>query len=356
MATENEKSNTEFFAQFPSELKDGKIRLIGIPSFGLIIPHLTGLFGALPWSHTAHWWGYIYFILISFLIWHGNRYFLLQQRRYYDWFNHPVRKLILLLFANVFYTAPLTVGMLLGWYALSGLAVQWNVIELVTLMCVICVIFITHVYETVYLIQQRESDRVTFEKLQRAKAEAELEALKTQIDPHFMFNSLNTLSYLIEHEPKKALLFNESLADVYRYILLNKDKEMVFLRDELEFLNHYYAMMKIRFGESIRIHLPDAASPDDLLIPPISLQILLENAVKHNELSERRPLNVDFELTGDTMIVRNPVQERLNKKPSSRIGLKLLSERFELIMNRKIEILNEHQFFTVKLPLLRTSA
>ena len=356
MATENGKSSAEFFAQVPTDLKDGTIRLIGIPAFGLGIPHLTGLFGNLSWSHPLHWLGYVYFTLISFMIWHGNRYFLLQQRRYYDWFNHPVRKIILLLFANVFYTAPLTVGMLFGWYAWSGLNMQWDVIELATLMCVICVIFITHVYETVYLIQQRETDRVTFEKMQRAKAEAELEALKSQIDPHFMFNSLNTLSFLITHEPHKALLFNESLADVYRYILFNKDKEMVFLKDELEFLNHYYGMMKIRFGDGIVIHVPGGSLSDDLLIPPISLQILLENAVKHNELSDRRPLNVDFELASDTMIVRNPIHERMNKKPSSRIGLKLLSERFELIMNRKVEVINEAHQFTVKLPLLRTSA
>ncbi|MCB0834119.1 MAG: sensor histidine kinase, partial [Bacteroidetes bacterium] len=253
-----------------------------IPLFGIGIPNVTGLFGMLDYHSGVYWLGYALFILLSFLIWHGNRFFLLRQRQYLDWFNHPVRKIMVLVFANVFFTAPLTVFVLMVWDRLAGFGtIRWDVIEIVTLMNVIAVAFITHVYETVYLIRQRENDLLSFEKLERAKAQAELEALKGQIDPHFMFNSLNTLSYLIEEDPKKAHQFNDSLADVYRYILQNRNRELVYLKEEIDFVNSYVTLLQLRFGNTVRWSPLDEQDHLTWLIPPISLQILVENAVKH---------------------------------------------------------------------------
>ena len=144
-------------------MNDLGIRLMLIPAFGIGIPHLTGLLTPFGPETRTHWLSYPWFILISFLIWHGNRFFLIQQRKHLDWFSHPFRKVSLLLFANIFYTAPLTVSMLLFWYYTVGLKTDWAVIRTATLACIVCVVFITHVYETVYLIQQRESDLLTFE-------------------------------------------------------------------------------------------------------------------------------------------------------------------------------------------------
>ena len=338
-------------------INDTKIRLILIPGFGIVIPNLTGLFGNLSFSSPYYWIGYLYFILVAFLIWHGNRYFFFKQSEYYDWFKKPARKLVVLIFANVFYTAPVTFIMIYFWYNFAAFVQpDWNAIKLVLLMNVIAVIFITHVYETVFLIKQREHDLVSFEKLQRAKAESELEALKNQIDPHFMFNSLNTLSYLIETDKIKALEFNESLSDVYRYILMNKNKELVQLGEELTFLNNYYSLLKLRFGNSINFQNEIQNDAERFLIPPISLQILLENAVKHNKFDEKEPLNINMMITETSLIFINEIRKKILGRESSKIGLKNLHERYKLITNKDIEIIKDEFNFTVKLPLLKIAS
>ena len=194
------------------------------------------------------------------------------------------------------------------------------------------------------------------EKLERAKAETELEALKNQIDPHFMFNSLNTLSFLIETDKIKALEFNDSLSDVYRYILMNKNKELVQLGEELTFLNNYYALLKLRFGNSINFISAIENDADNFLIPPISLQILLENAVKHNKFDEKEPLEINMTIKETSLIFVNEIRRKINKRESSKIGLKNLNERYKLITSKDIEITNDEINFTVKLPLLKTAA
>ncbi len=122
-----------------------------------------------------------------------------------------------------------------------------------TLTNVICVLFVTHVYETVFLIKEWQSDQLTFKQLQRAKAQAELQALKTQIDPHFMFNSLNILSHLIESDAEQALRFNDKLANVYRYILSNKDRTLIPLAEEIDFLNNYFTLLELRFDSGLEL-------------------------------------------------------------------------------------------------------
>lgn len=339
------------------ELRDKGIRLALIPFFGIVIPNLTGVFGTLQPQSLMYWAGYPYFILLSFLVWQGNRFFLVKQREHFDWFNHPVRKIIVLLLVSALYTAPLAVLMHLGWYSMAGFpGPDWNAIRLSTLTIVICVVFITHIYEMVYLIQLRESDLLHFERLERAKIEAELTALKNQIDPHFMINALNALSFLIEHDREKALQFNSALADAYRYILRNKSQELVLLKDEIEFLGHYCSLLKLRFSEGIQISLP--ADKDLLkayLIPPISLQVLLENAVKHNHFSAEQPLEVHLTIQRDTISVCNEVRRKSSSNAPSNIGLKNLDERYRLIMQEGIRIDSAGTRFTVTLPLLKAS-
>ena len=124
-----------------SPINDKRIRLVFIPFFGIVIPNLTGLFGHITFRSPLYWIGYLYFILISYVIWHGNRFLLFKQREHYDWFVNPLRKLVMLVFANIFYTAPVTVIMILFWYHFAGFEhADWNVIKLVAFALIIPVV------------------------------------------------------------------------------------------------------------------------------------------------------------------------------------------------------------------------
>lgn len=337
------------------KLNDTLIRLIGIPFFGITIPNVSGLFGNLKVTDAAYWAGYLYFIMLAALIWEGNRYLLFRTRKRFTWFDRPIEKLILLLLNNVFYTSPLTVAWLCLWYRLAGFEkVGWDVIQIVVLINVICVLFVTHVYETVFMVKEQQGEQLKNAELSRAKAEAELAALKNQIDPHFMFNSLNSLSYLISQDQQKASLFTENLAEVYRYILSQKDQTLVLLEDELEFTHKYTELLHLRFGKALHFkrHF-NGALEKSYLIPPTSVFVALENAVKHNEISELHPLQVDIDLKEDHLIISNRIREKRNLQHSSRIGLSNLDERFRLVTGKNIVSgKNEDNFFKVQLPLI----
>lgn len=338
-----------------NKLNDKKTRLVFIPLFGIIIPNVTGIFEYLTVSDGLYWFGYLYFIFLSFLVWQGNRLFLIEQRKHFDWFRQPFRKVGILLFANVFYTGPTSVFMLAGWYRILGQGyTNWQAIQLSTLIIVICVIFITHIYETVYLIKQREDDLLRVERIEKARVESELQALKNQIDPHFIFNSLNTLSHLIEMSPERALHFTDHLSDIYRFILHNKDQDLVMLEDEIHFLSAYADLLKIRFGDSINVMI-HTQFDGNYLISPISLQLLLENAVKHNQFSTENPLHINVIQENDAVIVENQKTPKNEGWESPGIGLKNLNERIKLVMNKSIEIMDDLKLYKVKVPLLKIS-
>ncbi len=330
------------------------MRLIGIPFFGIAIPNLTGLFGNLSYTDVRYWSGYIYFIILAAAIWQGNRYLLFRTRKRFTWFDKPIEKLVLLFMNNIFYTTPLTIAWLCMWYNLAGFsAIKWDVILVVALMNVICVLFVTHVYETVFMVKEQQNEQVKNAELQRAKAEAELAALKNQIDPHFMFNSLNTLTHLIKVDGTKALAFTENLAEVYRYILSQKDQTLVLLDDELEFTHKYTDLLHLRFGNALIINKKfNGTAGKDFLIPPTSVFVAFENAVKHNEISEKTPMHIDVDVRDGNLFISNSIRERKNKAHSSGIGLKNLDERFKLITGKSMVTKREEESFIVQLPLI----
>jgi len=294
------------------------------------------------------------FIGLAAAIWQGNRYLLFRTRKRFTWFDKPIEKLILLCMNNLFYTTPITIAVLCLWYNVAGFGVKWDTIIIVSLINVICVLFITHVYETVFMVKEQQNEHVKNIELQRAKAEAELAALKNQVDPHFMFNSLNTLTHLIKADQSKALEFTENLAEVYRYILIQKDQTLVLLDDELDFTHKYTDLLHLRFGNALIIKKRfNGAAGKEYLIPPTSVFVAFENAVKHNEISEKTPMLVDVDLKDGVLMVCNTIRERKNVTHSSQIGLKNLDERFRLITGKGISAVKENEEFIVRLPLVK---
>jgi hypothetical protein len=355
---ENGGMNSNNVAMKPTmvnQVNDIGFRLILIPFFGIAIPLITGMVNDQNFSNWEIKLSFLYTIFISFIVWQGNRYLLFTLRSYFNWFNKPVRKVAALLIAIPFYTIPVSALLLIGWYHIfADGVVNWNVVTKSTLIIMICVIFIVHVYETVFLVKEAETEKVQKAQMEKAKAEAELEALKNQIDPHFIFNSLNTLSHLIEEKPERARQFNESLADVYRYILQNKGRGLVLLRDEMNFLKDYFSLLNIRFEHAVQLNTNvDESALDQYLIPPISLQVLAENAIKHNEFSNKEPLVIDLQLVGNELVIQNPVKRKVLRKISSRIGLQNLDERYKLLTKQSISVIEGEIDFIVKLPVLK---
>jgi sensor histidine kinase YesM len=333
-------------------INDAPFRMVGIPLVGLLVYSISG-FGDSGLSWQSQLTDYLFFIFISYCIWTGCalansliRIPLYRIRKIY--FRLPIRfsltitvsiivSLILLRFWNLFFHA--------GKYTASQLTVAQWISTALSLQ-------ISSIYEIVYLNKERESDIVQMERTEKLKAQAQLDALKSQIDPHFIFNSLNTLSYLIIFNAEKAKHFNDTLAKVYRYILLNKEKDLIQLREEIEFASNYFYLLKIRYqaGLSMMIRMDNVAA-DQFLIPPLSLQILIENAIKHNYFSDVKPLEILITITQEHILVTNDKCIKKFDLQSSRIGLFNLNERCKLTMKRDVRIEQTDEQFSVFLPL-----
>jgi sensor histidine kinase YesM len=354
MPTNAQNITTKLFGP-KDRINDIGIRVVLVPLFGIAIPLITHM---VPHDQFANWQiklSYLYTISIAFVIYEGVRFLQFTLRTYFDWLNKPIRKILAFIITIPFYVVPVTVLMLVGWYKLfmNGV-VDWNVVRLSSIIILIAVFFLVNLYETVFLVRDVANDKLQQEQLVRAKAEAELEALKNQIDPHFIFNSLNTLSHLIEEKPEKAKLFNDHMADVYRYILQNKAKDLVLLRDEMLFMQDYFSLLKIRFEDALQLEIDiEETLWDQYLIPPISLQVLLENAVKHNEFTATTPLTITLSFNDAELQMQNLLREKMLRKPSSRIGLQNLEERYRLSTNKSIRVIKTEERFTVCLPVLK---
>lgn len=190
------------------------------------------------------------------------------------------------------------------------------------------------------------------EDLKRVSLEAQNEALKQQIDPHFLFNSLNTLTALIEEEPHLATKFVKELSNVYRYVLQRKDSELVALDDEIEFVRAYLYLHELRFGDNIRIDINTKHIDDNAGLPPLALQMCIENAIKHNIISKHQPLTINITAQGEYITIRNSLQQKRNTVISTQVGLKNIQHRYSLLTEKKIEVCSENNHFVVKLPLI----
>ena len=201
-----------------------------------------------------------------------------------------------------------------------------------------------------FYVQWAEAvDRV--QKLREEKLIFQYETLKSQVNPHFLFNSLNTLLTLVRSEPELSEKFVQKLSAIYRYVLENREKELVQLSSELDFVYDYFYLQKIRDDE--KIELKTELNIDiNALIVPVSLQLLVENALKHNVSTRKQPLEIIIHNEGiDKLVVRNKLQLKTQLNESSKIGLKNLNERCRLILNREIEILETADEFIVKVPV-----
>jgi len=209
------------------------------------------------------------------------------------------------------------------------------------------------IYEIVYVQRQLEKSNVEKAQLSRAHMQAQLEGLRNQIQPHFLFNSLNTLSALIGQDVKRAESYVQKLSKVFRYVLEIRDESLISLEEEIKFLNAYIYLLKERFGDNlnVEINIHDKYSQD--LIAPLSLQILFENAIKHNSISKDQPLQIRLSVDSDRkLIIENNLQLRSEEIKSTKMGLENIKKRYQFIMDDPIEVIRTLETFAVSLPLI----
>lgn len=203
-----------------------------------------------------------------------------------------------------------------------------------------------------YFYKAYNENKVKEQKIIAGTASAKFESLKNQIDPHFLFNSLNVLSSLIEENPDNAQWFTISLSKIYRYVLEQKDKELVSVEEELAFAKTYMDLLKMRFENSLFYEMPTSFINPEAKVVPLSLQLLLENTVKHNVVSEQRPLHIRIYVEGDYLAVQNDYQKKEVLQDRQGVGLQNIVNRYGIITNRKVLIAQNEKTFTVKIPIL----
>ncbi len=208
-------------------------------------------------------------------------------------------------------------------------------------------------YEADYIFSKYKESAVERETLERLSLSQEFDSLKNQVNPHFLFNCFNTLSSLISVDKEKAVLFLDELSKVYRYLLRNNQESMSSLENEMKFIESYFKLLQTRHGDAVRLNTKVDRQYFSYLVPSLTLQLLVENAVKHNALSKNYPLVIDiFTATGNKLVVSNNLQRRSVKAPGTGIGLQNIQQKYQLLKQPGFQIMEGGKNFTVVLPLI----
>jgi sensor histidine kinase YesM len=212
---------------------------------------------------------------------------------------------------------------------------------------------IISVFHVIYFYNRYQKNKLKEQKVIAGAASAKFDALKNQLDPHFLFNSLNVLTSLIDENPESAQKFTTSLSKVYRYVLEQKNKDLVTVDEELDFARTYMTLIKMRFEDSVIFDIPDRASNPESKVVPLSLQLLLENAVKHNTVTTSKPLHIKiYEDNSGNLVVENNLQPKQIVKKSSGVGFENIKQRYQLLTHKKVNINQQAGRFSVAIPML----
>ena len=329
-------------------------RVLASPVIGALVANLSGLIDHRRHSAGALAGSYIWFAFAAFIIWEGNRrlYFRLQGRE--EWLLQPWRRLRLLLTVICLYTIPVATGLLLWWRMATGDGGTRPYSLITAVFAVVgLVIAITHVYETVFLLRDWESDRLRSARLEHARLKMELESLGREVDAHFLFNNLHALAHLVEEGRGDAAGFIRTLSATFRYVLDCRGRPLVSLADELQALARHNALAQIRFANCVSLMVevtePDAAR---WVLPPVSLSELFQNALKHNTVGPDDRLRIRVYLEGTTLVFENNLGSVRPGATSTGLGLANLRERFRIATGQPATWSVDANRFVVRLPLV----
>ena len=335
-------------------VRDGWLRLVGIPAVSLGMMYLMSGPGWLSWGVS---------LLFTVLLWEGNRALWLGLLRWLPRLDQTARRLLVLVPTCVAYT--------IGASALVTAGLEWldpaspcgtvpcdaSMIWVTPFINIVPGVVVISIYESLHFFQQWKASLHQTEQLARTSTQAQLDALHGQLDPHFLFNNLNTLAALIEPGNAPAQQFVEQLADVYRYVLLAQGRPTVALAEEIAFVETYLALHKVRFRNNLVVETSIAPAALARRVAPLSVQLLVENALKHNEASRQHPLRLRLSAAADapnTLVVENTLRPRTaGFAPGTGTGLANVRRRYGLLhAAHPVEVTQTDGQFRVKLPLL----
>ena len=204
------------------------------------------------------------------------------------------------------------------------------------------------------LVFQKQGIKLEYEELKREALRRQYESLKNQLSPHFLFNSLTALKVLIQDDSDKAQSYVNSLSKALRYTLQSNEKQLVTLNEEMEFMHSYIYLIRMRYDTNLIVNYEINESFLLFMLPPLTIQTLVENAIKHNEISKRKPLKIDIVTTvNESLLVRNNIQKKYTEESGTGLGLTNLSKQFEILVGKDIIITKNDESFTVEIPLIK---
>jgi len=322
-------------------------RIIGIPFFAVIasLMYNEGIFSLEK-------------LLISLLfvsvMWNGDYFIITHFRKRFPNLNETSKRVLFSAIAICIYNliADYTICTIL--YKMELRIDNWldaPVEKMLKNMMITTVV--ATIYEASYFFTKWKKQAIELEQLKSQQLKSQLSALKNQISPHFLFNSLNTLVTLIHENQNQAAKFTEKLSEVYRYILQFKNTELVKLSTEIQFSEAFIYLLKMRFEQGLEIKIDLKTSDHIKYVAPLTIQMLIENAVKHNVVSKNQPLHIHiYSENGSSLVVKNNLQRKPAEGKSTFTGLENIKSRYGLLTNREVDIIHTQHHFMVALPLV----
>jgi two-component system, LytTR family, sensor kinase len=338
-------------------MRHNKMRFLYMVLLGIMITLTLNLFIPGKEGKILHFYDFLVSVLITILVWEGNLRIDHWMNRKYPWITRPGKRIVVHLVLSVGFSA-------ISIFAAAGLfncfsnelpfqGTEFIRVTMIILgVLVLMSILLLSIEISTQFFRHWKNSLVEIEKYRAESLQAQLQNLKNQINPHFLFNNMSVLSSLVYKDQDKAVEFISQLSKVYRYLLDNQNNELVTVEEELLFIRSYIFLLHIRFDQNLIIKTEVKKEDRARLIPPMALQILIENAIKHNEASSEHPLSISIISEDDRLVVGNNLQLRPQHEPGSKTGLENIRARYKFFTGDSVEVLQDAQSFFVKLPLL----
>ncbi|MEO8472790.1 MAG: sensor histidine kinase [Chryseolinea sp.] len=297
-------------------------------------------------------------VVVILGIWESNRFLESKIVWITSRIGGRIHSLIILFVLSMFTTAITCLIVLLLLYTQLGMRIQFNFPHLTLLLAFgfRVNLFLNCVNAIVFFMNRARHMQVEGERLKQITIEAQFDALRNQINPHFLFNCFNVLSTLVYKDSEMSAKFIAQLSHVYRYLLYNQEKKIVSLAEELSFIQAYIYLLQIRFGDNLIIDNKTAGHENSFYIAPATVQMLIENAIKHNKVSRKNPLRVELSVKNNYLVISNILQEKELKEESSSLGLKNIRRRYDFLSQHPMVVEKTLTAFIVKIPLLQLDA